>query len=278
MQEGMARFEQFLVTIPAGVIMAICFLLIVYKMIDGEIPGLPGMVALTSVLVMLWFCVWPPHPALPAVILVSVIALMVTFPFAERVLQDVEQREYDVSRLERAFGALQQKYDNPSAMFEAAKWLHVQGFHADAIAIGEATLAMLSTKRDDVKNVSMRDHFRAEEQLVMRWKRSPIGPVHASAYVCPACKTSNVPGTLFCAGCRRPYLLDRVKSVDLRARFWGRLILTWGLIGATVAGGAAIGLTFTGPLRWVVLGVALLVIGLLLTILFRPPRPTRGDT
>lgn len=274
MGEGMARFEQFLVTIPSAVVVAICFLLIFYKMVDGDVPVLPGLGALTVLIGLLWLCVWPPHPALPAVILVSIVALMVTFPFAERQLSDIEQREYDVERLERAVRSLEQKADNPSALFEAARWLYVQGFHHDAIAIGDAALRMLSTKRDEVRNTSMRDQFRAEDRMVAQWRTLPAAPVHESVYKCPACQTQNPPGTLFCNGCRRPYLLDRVKRVDLRSRFWGKLILTWALVGATVVGAASVGLSLEGTPRFMAIGVGVAVLGLLLGFLFRPPRPT----
>lgn len=277
MGEAMGRFEQFLVTLPSAVIVALCVVLVVHRMIDGDMPAAPGLGAILALIAILWLCVWPPHPLVPAIALVSVVALMVTFPFAERQLADVELREYDVERLERAVRALEQKSDNPSALFEAARWLYVQGFHADAIAMGDAALRMLSDKRDEVRNVSIREQFRAEDQMVSRWKRSPIAPVHPSAYGCPACRTVNPPGTLFCNGCRRPYLLDRVKKVDLRARFWGRLVLTWALIGGVIVGASSVGLVVTGVLRIVAVGVGVVVLGLLLTVLFRPPRHTRGD-
>jgi len=275
MAEGMARFEQFLVTIPSAVIVAICFLLVVYRMIDGELPAIPGFGTLIVLIGLLWLCVWPPHPVLPAIILLSVVALMVLFPFAERQMALVELREYDVERFERAIRALEQKADNPSALFEAARWLAAQGFHADAIAIGDVALTMLSTKRDEIRNTSMREQFRAEERMVNEWRRLPIQPVPGNAHECRACRTSNIPGTLFCSGCRRPYLLDRLKGVDLRARFWGRLVLTWALIGGTVAGAAAIGLVTSGIMRLVAVGGGLAILGLLLGFLFRMPRPGR---
>lgn len=271
----MARFEQFLVTIPSSVIIALCFLLVVYRMIDGEMPVLPGLATLLVLIGLLWLCVWPPHPVLPAIILLSVVALMVLFPFAEKQMAAVELREYDIERFERAIRALEQKSDNPSALFEAARWLHVQGFHADAVAIGDVALTMLSTKRDELRNVSLREQFRAEERMVNEWRRLPIHSAPSGAHECRACRTVNVPGTLFCAGCRRPYLLDRMKGIDLRTRFWGRLVLTWALIGGTVAGAAAIGLVTSGLVRFAAVGGGLAVLGLLLGFLFRMPRPGR---
>lgn len=275
MAEGMARFEQFLVTIPSAVIIAICFLLVFYKMVDGEIPGIPGLATLIVLIGSLWLCVWPPHPWLPAIILVSVVALMVSFPFAERQLMEVEQREYDIERLERAIRSLEQKSDNPSALFEAAKWLYVQGFAVDAIAIGDAALRMLSTRYDEVRNTTMRDQFRAEERMVNQWRTMPAARIHPSEYKCQACQTQNPPGTLFCNGCRRPYLLDRMKRFDPRAKFWGKLILTWALIGATVVGAAAAGLALDGPARTAVILTGVVLLGLLLGVLFRPRRPAK---
>ncbi len=276
MNEGMARFEQFMVTIPAAIVVAVCALLVVYRMIDGNLHVGAGLGALGLLIGILYLCVWPPHPAVPGVALVAIISLMVTFPFAEKQLEIIELREYDMERLQRAFTALEQKPDNPSAMFDAARWLHQNGFQQDAIAIGRTALTVLSTHKDEVRNTSLRDQFRAEEAMINRWTREPVvehksGTVHK----CVACQTQNPPGSLFCSGCKRPYLLDKVRLIDPRSRFFGKLMVTWALVGGLTVGGAAIGLNLEGNMRYVALGGAVLVVGLLLAWLFKPASAAR---
>lgn len=275
MREGMFHFERLMVAIPCITIIAICVLLIAYRMVSADLDFLPGMGAITLLIVVMYFCVSPPHPLVPAVALVSILALMISYPFVEKQLEDRELRAYDVSRLERAFAALEQKQDNPSAAFEAARWLWQQGFKHDAIAIAEGTLAKLDTKRDEVKNTSLRDMFRTEEGHLRAWKREPLAPEPPKARTCPACNTVNAAGALRCTGCNRPYLLDKAKLADFRDRVGAKLVLSYAAVCGLIVGGASIGMAVEGPMRWVAVLVAVGLVGGLLAFLLKPPTATR---
>jgi hypothetical protein len=275
MNEGLAQFERFIVAMPCIIVCAICGLLIVLKMIGGDLPGFAGFVALVVLIGTMYFCVNPPHPWVPGIGLVAIIALMATFPFMEKELEKREQREYDSEKLERAYMALAQKPDNPSAAFEVARWLRVQGFHRDAIAIAEASLAGLSTTRDEVRNMSLRDAFRAEDAQLSQWKREPLPPEAPGARTCPACRTSNPPGSLMCTGCGRSYLLDKVRLSRLGDKIVPKLIFAYAVMAGLIVGGATIGLSIEGVNRWIAVVVAVTLTGIVLAWLFRPPKPAK---
>lgn len=272
----MQQFERFIVAMPCIIVCAICGLLIVLRMIGGELQPAPGFGGLGVLIALMYFCVNPPHPWFPLLGVVAIVALMASFPFAEAELERREQREYDAERLERAYAAIQQKADNWSAHFEAAKWLRIQGFHRDALLIAENALNQLATQRDEVKNMSMRDAFRAEEDMVRRWKREAPVPEPALARQCPACKKVNEAGSLLCAQCGRPYHLDKAMLARFRDKVYAKLILTYAIVTALVLGGGGIGLALEGGLRYLAIGGAVVAAGLLLGWVFRPPSAMRS--
>jgi hypothetical protein len=272
MGAAMEQFERFIVAMPCIIVCSICGLLIVLRMIGGELPATPGFGALGVLITLMYFCVNPPHPWFPVLGVIAVLALMISFPFAEAELEKREQREYDAERLERAYGAIQQKADNWSAHFEAARWLRIHGFHRDAILIAENALNQLGTQRDEVKNMSMRDAFRAEEDMVRRWKRETPVPEPPQARQCPACKKVNETGSLLCSGCGRPYHLDKAKLARFKDKVYVKLILTYAAVAALILGGGGIGMAIEGNMRYVAIGAAVVVAGLVLTWLFKPPK------
>jgi hypothetical protein len=276
MNEAMQNFERFIVAIPCIIVVALSSLMIVLKMISGDIPFLPGMGSLGVLITIMWFCVNPPHPMVPAVALVVVIGSVISYPFVEKQLELREQRSYDLSRLERAFAAIAQKPDNHSAAFEAARWLWQQGFRQDAIAIAEATLNRLDTKRDEVRNTSMRDMFRAEEHMLRQWKRETPVQERAESRVCPACKTRNEPGAINCSGCQRQYLLDKARLANFKDKVFAKLVVSYAAICGLIVGGAAIGMAVEGPLRWVGVILSVLLVGGLLALILRPPSAAKA--
>ncbi len=276
MNEAMQHFERFLVAIPCIVVIAVCILLISYKMIGGDFPVGAGFGAIAILIGVMWFCVTPPHPLVPAVALVAILGLMTSFPFVEKQLEVRELRAYDLSRLERAFAALEQKEDNPSAAFEAARWLWQQGFRQDAMAIADSTLGKLDTRRDEVRNTSMRDMFRNEEVMLRNWRREPASIESPQARVCPACRTVNEPGSLKCAGCNRPYLLDKAKLASFKDKVLAKLLFSYAAVCGLIVGGAAIGMALEGALRWVAVLGAVALVGGLLAWMLKPPAAARS--
>lgn len=275
MGEGLKHFERLMMAGPCLIVCAICGLLIVQRMIASDLAPLPGFAGLAFLIGTLWFAMNPPHPLFPIVAAIAIVALMASFPFAEAELEKREMREYDLERLERAYAALFQKPDNHSACFEVAKWLHHHGFRTDARLIAEATLASLGTKRDEVKNMSLRDAFRAEEAMLRKWAAEPPVPEPAQAHVCPGCRTNNAPGLILCSGCGRPFHLDKAKLARVGEHVYAKLLIAYLVIGGLIVGGGGIGLALDGAIRFVAIGGAVLAAGLVLGWLFRPRQAVR---
>src|SRR5437016_14650314 len=81
-----------LIAIACGVVLGIAVLLLIYKMVDGDLPVVAGLPALVMILLAMALAIRPTHPAVPGVILVSAIALMAFFPYAVQVLESYELR------------------------------------------------------------------------------------------------------------------------------------------------------------------------------------------
>jgi hypothetical protein len=266
----MERGIQLMVTLPSALLVAICIVMIVHRMIDGEFPVVQGIIGIGVLAMTLFYCVWPPHPAFPYVAWIAILSLMLTFPYAQTQLVKVQMREIDVSKLEKAQAALEQRPDNFAAAFEVAKQLYGFGFVQEAIAIGDQTMAILATRVDPIRNISFKDSFRPEIILLDRWKRTPAPPPPPGGGRCGACRTENPLGTVVCKGCGKPYLLEKVRAINPAKKFAAKLFLTWILLGVVIIAGAGIGLAL-GPAGIPVILVVLVIIGLLLHFLFRIP-------
>lgn len=258
----------FLIAIACGVVMGIAVLMLIYKMVDGDLPVGAGLVALILIVFSMALAIHPPHPVLPGVILVITLALMAFFPYAERVLEDHALREVDANRLARTFEAVRVRPDNFAAKFELAQLLHRHGFQAQAMQLAGSTLASLSTEQDQLRNRSMRDVFYREEALLKRWQQ---GPQNAHSVKCPGCGATNQPTDLFCRSCGRPYMLEIVQGQGIKPRVWGKLVLAWAVLALFIPLNVAIAMNLEGVVRIAAFVAGLGGVAALLTFLFRPP-------
>lgn len=259
----------FFIAIAAGVVMGIAALGLVYKMIDGDLGVGPGLIALILVALALALAIQPPHPMVPGAVLVSALALLAMFPFAESRLEEMELRAIDANGLRRSLEAVHVRPDNYSAKLEVAKVLYRHCFHAQAIELASATLGSLGTERDELRNQSAREMFSREESLLRRWRAAPAD---ASAVKCPRCGAYNRPSELFCAGCQGPYLLDIVEGQEVRPRVWAKLVIAWAAIALLIPGCVAVAMNLGGILRPIAFVACLAAVGLLIAWLFRPPK------
>ncbi|HTQ09163.1 MAG TPA: hypothetical protein VMI31_03745 [Fimbriimonadaceae bacterium] len=258
-----------LTTLGTGMVLSIAAVFIVHKMVDKDLSIPAGIGAMFVMILCMILCVKPPHPVVPAVVLISVVTLLAFFPFAEQKLEEFELRKIDAERLARAFGIVEARPDNFAAKLELAKWIHEHGFAAHAIYLAESTLSQLSTEKDDVKNRSMRDLFSREEGMLRRWKTEPPGQ---QTYKCMSCGALNRPEDLFCHGCRRPYMLDIVRSQEVTSRVWAKLVLAWAALALFIPGVVAIAMVLDGVLRISAFVAALAVVAVFVSWLFRPPK------
>jgi ribosomal protein L40E len=261
-----------LIAVCAGVVLGIAALLIVYKMIDGDVPVSMGLGSLVGLLGVLLLTVRPPHPAIPAVVLIVAITLMAFFPFMLNQLDKADLNSFDVERLENSYRSLAQRPDNFASKLEVAKALHSQGMVHHAIAIANATLDTISSERDAVTQRSLRDQFREEDAKVKMWMRQAGNiPLMADHMICRGCNHENPLSAIVCEKCGNPYLLDAAKRGDNKTKVIGKLVLAWGLLALFLVGSASAGLSMPGILGYAVILAFLVGIGLLFSWMFRRP-------
>ncbi len=259
----------FLVSIATGLVLGTAVLLLIYKMVDGDLPVLPGICSLIMILFAMALAIKPPHPAVTGVIFVLALTLMAVFPYAEQKLEEFELRAIDAERLARSFSAVQARPDNFAAKFELARQLYDLGFHAQAIHLTSSTLDGLDTEQDQVRNQSLRDVFHREQVLLRRWQGQPMG---AGALKCPSCGAFNRPTDLFCSGCGQPHMLNIVRGQEVKPRVWAKLVLAWAALALFIPGSVAIGMNLDGVVRFATFAASLAAVGILIGWLFRPPK------
>jgi hypothetical protein len=261
-----------LVGISCGVVLGIAVLLIVYKMIDGEIPAAFGMGSIVGIVGLILFAVRAPHPAIPAVILVVALALMAFFPFMLNQMDLADLNSYDVERLAKSFQALNERPDNFASKLEVAKALHSQGMVHHAIAIGNAALDAIPTEKDSVKNRSLRDQFKNEEYQIKQWMRTAGKvPLYAEHMRCNICQHENPLSAPVCEKCGNTYLLDAVRKGDNKTKVIGKLVLAWALLALFIVGSASAGLSLSGVAGFGVILLGVAAIGILFAWMFRRP-------
>lgn len=250
---------QLMITLPAALIIAFAVLMVVYRMIDAALHVAVGFGIIGLLLVVLFFCVWPPHPAVPAIALVCVVASMVGFPFAESYLEKVLGEELEVDQLEKVLKAWHARPDNVAAQLQLAEALYRQGFRHHAIALGNDALSRASTRMDNVSNTSIRDMFRREEYYLRQWEMEQT-PAPRDV-MCPGCRTMNPPNAIFCQKCQHPHLLHLSRTTNAGMAVFGRLAFTFALICVAIVGGCAVGLAFDGSLKWIAFSVMFAIVG-----------------
>lgn len=259
----------FMISIACGVVLGVAVLLIIYKMIDGDLPAPAGIIACIMIVLAMAISIKSPEPAVSGVVLVVSLSLMAFFPYAEKTLEEFELRSVDADRLARSYEAVRVRPDNFAAKFELARLLHKHGFVTQAVHLSGSTLANLSTERDEVRNRSMREVFHREEVLLKRWQAQPQ---NGEAVQCPSCGAYNRPSELVCSGCLQPHLLHIVQGTQIRPKVWAKLVLAWSLTAVFIPATVMIGMNLAGPARIVTFVVGLSAIGGLMAWLFRPPK------
>lgn len=261
-----------MIAVASGVVLGIAALLIIYKTIDGDIPGWMGLGSLVGIIGVLLMTAKPPHPAIPGIVLVVALTLMAFFPFMLNQLDKADLNSFDVGRLQKSYQALAARPDNFASKLEVAKALHSQGFVHQAIAIANATLDSIPTEKNDVTNRSLRDQFRDEEYKVKQWMRAAGKvPLYAAHMRCGNCNHENPLTAVVCEKCAHPYLLDVARKGDNKTKVIGKLVLSWGLLALLLVGSAAVGLAMPGAAGIGVIFLFLIGIGLLFAWMFRRP-------
>ena len=243
---------------------------VVRWMIDGDLTFGQGLLSITLLLGLLAFGIKAPYPAAPWVVAGVMVTLMAFFPFAETQLGKNDMRLSNAEQIDRAHAALSARPDNIPAAFLLARTVYDHGYRGHGIALAEGVLSQLSTTQDPIKLTSARDHFRAEEMLLQKWKRESTDPRDFAPLKCPLCGRMNPPGPLACVGCGKAYILEAARQTDSQKRVVGKLVLGWAVIALAMTAGASCLMSFRPPLNYVGLGISLVLAGLVVAALFRP--------
>src|SRR4051812_16188736 len=99
-EEGLANLG---LSIVASVVLGIAVLLLVYKMIDGDLLFVSGAPAMVVIVLLLYQCIHPIHPVMPGVILVVALTCLALFPYAQDQLEKTELRQLHTERLIRSY-------------------------------------------------------------------------------------------------------------------------------------------------------------------------------
>ncbi len=261
-----------MVSVAGGVVLGIAGLLIVYKMIDGDIPVWAGAGSLVGIIGVLLIMARPPHPAVPAIVLIVALTLMAFFPFMLHQLDRADLNSFDVGRLQKAYQSLAGRPDNFASKLEVANALHSQGLVHQAIAIANATLDSIPNGRDNLTNRSLRDRFKNEDYRVKQWMRTAGKvPLFADHMICRGCNHENPIHAIVCEKCGNNYLLDVARRGDNKAKVIGKLVVSWGLLALFLVGSASAGLAMPGGGGIAVILLSLVGIGFLFAWMFRRP-------
>lgn len=103
----------------------------------------------------------------------------------------------------------------------------------NAITLANETVNTLSDVKDPISNRSLRDQFTLEIQRLNSWKRSTNAALF-QPLVCPHCKRPNPSSAVACVQCGSAYLLEIARNANVKARFLGKLVVTWGILAGLV--------------------------------------------
>lgn len=259
-----------LIALALAPVCVAAILVILKWMFDNQLDVGPGLAAIFGVMVIALVTVMSKSNFVAGAVLAVMITLMVFLPYAVEQVTAAELRGIDIDKLDRVHQELVQRPENVASYFAMADLVYELGLHGHAIAISERTLERLSTMVDPIKNQSMRDVFRAEESRAREWRRRVTDPAAFRPVACPRCGQRNEPGTIACAKCQGPFLLDLARRIDPRPKIRSRLVFGWALVACFFTGTVYSWSVFEGNMRLVTLGVGLALVAGVFTWLFRP--------
>jgi hypothetical protein len=97
-------------------------------------------------------------------------------------------------------------------------------------------------------------------------------PDACRAVACPRCKHKNEAGTIACAGCQGPFLLDLARGIDPRQKIRSKLVLGFAMVAGFLTGTVYAWSVIEGDLRWAVFGAGLATVAGVFTWMFQHKR------
>ncbi|MDK3161074.1 hypothetical protein QPK87_31620 [Kamptonema cortianum] len=252
-------------------IFMVCLVVLLKWTIMGDVEAYAGILAILALLAAFAVGLGTKSPLVQGCIVVTLISLMLMFPFAQDYLNRHDLWEVNVEKIDRAHEELAIRPDNIPAWFALARSLYEHGYRGHGIALAEMTLDRIPSEIDPVQQRSMRDFYRSEEYELKKWKRESAHPKYFKPLPCRACRHMNRPGFVNCEKCNQPFLLEMARGLASKGQVFGKLILAWAGIAVVIPFSAWAGVSLKGFAQFgaVVGGIAGL--GLILFWLLRPP-------
>lgn len=267
-----ASIPAFMATLLMLPVFGFAAVAVVRWMVDGNLSGIQGIIALAVLIAMFAAGIKIPHDFAPWIILGVMVTLMALFPYAEDQLSKADLRLLNSERIDAAHEALAARPDNIPAAFNLARMIYEHGYRGHGIAIADNVLNSLSTAMNDPVNfTSIRDHYQSEAYELNRWKRESTDPRLFAPLKCPVCGGMNPPGPLACVKCGKPYLLELARGTSSTKKVIGKLVLAWALLGLMLTLVASALMSFKSPFNYVIAAAALAGAGSILGLLFKPP-------
>lgn len=261
-----------LIALALAPVCAFAVITLIKWMMENTLDVGPGLAAIAAVILVMLVTILSKSHFVAGAVIVVLITLMVFLPYAIDQAAMAEIKGSDIDRLDRLHQELSRHPENVSTYFAIAEYVHMLGLEGHAVAITERTLDRLSTVMDPIKNQSLRDVFRAEEQRAKEWKRRIKDGAAFRPVPCPRCAHRNEPGNIACGKCNGPFLLDLARKIDPRNKIRSRLVVGWGLVAAVFTGTVYFWSINETSVRWVVLAAGLAAIAGVFTGLFRHRR------
>jgi hypothetical protein len=270
--EHLTALPNLLIALAMSLVSAFAVFRVMKFMFDGELDAGPGIAAIVTIVCVMAATIMSKSTVVAGAVMVSMISLLVFFPYALDQLAGAEARGADIDRLDKAHKEIIARPENVASYFALAQLVHDLGLEGHAVVIAEQTLARLPMEIDPLTNQSIRDVFKAEESRAKHWRRSIVDTAEFRAVACPRCGFRNEPGTIACGRCQGPFLLDLARKIDPRHRLRSRLVLGWAMVAGFLTLTVWSWSVLEGDLRWVTFGGGLAAVAGVLTWLFHPRR------
>jgi hypothetical protein len=245
----------------AWIPLAVWIVSIVQWIISGDIDFLSGFLGIWLAIGLGYVAMNPPtgRPVASALTFLAIVVTSAMIPWLRNALNRRELRSIDVQALERALDLARKNPANPLVKFKVATLVYRLGHPSHALALAESCLASMPEQ-----------HFMEEHKVVKGWRQVVGRPDPPQPLECIECGHRNMPGSIFCAGCGAPVLLDRLRGRFVSGDVARKLFLGW--IGMVVL---LVGIPLASALSGALEALALLgLAGLAGAMIWLALRPT----
>ena len=227
--------------------------MLVHKMIMTELDPLTGILAVMMA-VWLGFLAWnPPAPWVEPVAILSVFAMMVGIPIAQKMLEKYSDKELENEQIDNLYEQLRGNPQNSIALFRLARFCYQKGMAGHGIVLAQNALTTMP-----------QNLFRDEHKEFVGWVAA-FGTKQPVPVPCLSCNRTCHPGQIYCQHCWSPFLAQYLKGKSgSHASIVRRVVVVWVALMVVVFAIPSLGMF--GPV--VVIPIVVAVLGLCAWALF----------